>query len=196
MNYKLVLCIIGVFGVYQWYSSRPVDTGPGALAPEEPIQTDISNPVPFSFKGYTFTPLAEFDIHARVLSREDYRFDEGAELSPIDLALGWGAMSDASVVDYFNISQSGRWYRWEYQELPIPVKQVIESSANMHMIPANDSVEDALDDVRKGNIIRLRGKLVQINRADGWNWRSSLTRKDSGDGACEVIYVESFSIVN
>ena len=37
--------------------------------------------------------------------------------------------------------------------------------------------------------------LVAAQGDDGWQWRSSLSREDSGDGACELIYVcelESF----
>jgi hypothetical protein len=30
---------------------------------------------------------------------------------------------------------------------------------------------------------------VQVNTPDGWRWRSSLTREDTGGGACEVVYV-------
>mgnify|MGYP001203114784 CR=1 FL=1 len=194
MNYKLILAVIGIIGFIQWYNNRPVSLGPGAFAPDEPVQVDIKKPTPFEFKGFTFTPLAEFDIHARVLSRENYYAGVEADLSPIDLALGWGAMSDESVLAYFDISQRNRWYHWSYKELPIPFNQVVESSANMHMIPADDFVHSQLDDVREGNIIRLKGKLVAISRSDGWRWKSSLTRKDSGGGACEVIYVESFEI--
>ena len=29
--------------------------------------------------------------------------------------------------------------------------------------------------------------------ADGWRWRSSLTRDDSGGGACELVYVCSIT---
>ena len=31
--------------------------------------------------------------------------------------------------------------------------------------------------------------LVEVRGADGWTWRSSLSREDSGNGGCEVVYV-------
>ena len=43
--------------------------------------------------------------------------------------------------------------------------------------------------MRKGDRVRIDGWLVQANAPDGWRWRSSLTRDDSGGGACEVVYV-------
>jgi hypothetical protein len=51
----------------------------------------------------TLTSLASFDIRARVLARERYRFDRAADLSPIDLALGWGRMSESAVLDQLKI---------------------------------------------------------------------------------------------
>jgi hypothetical protein len=32
--------------------------------------------------------------------------------------------------------------------------------------------------------------LVEADGRDGWKWRSSLTRDDTGDGACELMWVE------
>ena len=34
-------------------------------------------------------------------------------------------------------------------------------------------------------IVRYEAK---IDAADGWHWRSSLTREDDGNGACELVY--------
>ncbi len=65
----------------------------------------------------------------------------------------------------------------------------MRSSANMHLVPANDAVADALAAVDAGDRVRIDGWLVQIDATDGWRWRSSLTREDSGAGACELIYV-------
>jgi hypothetical protein len=60
-------------------------------------------------------------------------------------------------------------------------------------VPSNSAVAAALDAVNAGDRIRIDGWLVQIDSSDGWRWRSSLTREDSGAGACEVIYVCSVS---
>jgi hypothetical protein len=36
--------------------------------------------------------------------------------------------------------------------------------------------------------------LVEVRNNKGWFWRSSLTRSDSGNGACEVVFVEAAEI--
>ncbi|MEO0447539.1 MAG: hypothetical protein AAF191_15810 [Verrucomicrobiota bacterium] len=172
----------------------PVHLPPGVMVPDEPFQEEIASPVSFPFRGAQITPLAEFDLSAKVLSRRDYRFDHGAPLAPVDLALGWGLMSDQKVVDTLDISQDGRWFFWTGSAKSPPEEEVSRHSANMHLIPANQWVRSQLKKVRRGQVVHLTGKLVSVRGKDGMTWDSSLTRTDTGDGACEVIYVERFAI--
>ena len=192
------LVIAGVLIVIGWWLSPPSGRvqPPGVLAPDVPEQTSIVDGASFAHDTFRITPLAEFRIDARVLGRETYRFDAGAVLAPIDLALGWGRMSDSDVIERLVISQSGRWYsyRWGAEGPPLPPAEIRSSSANMHLIPADAGVAGLLDKVRVGDLVRIEGKLVQADGEDGWHWRSSLTREDSGGGACELIWVESVTL--
>jgi hypothetical protein len=43
-------------------------------------------------------------------------------------------------------------------------------------------------------MVSLSGYLVEINGANNWRWRSSLSRTDTGQGACEVFYVEAVNV--
>jgi len=193
---KLLVFLLVVAAVWYFFlkDKDAVKLGSGVLAAEDPKQVKISAPVKFKFKDYTITPLASFYIKAKVLSRKNYRYGREAELSPVDLALGWGKMSDESVVDFIRISQSGRWYRWRVEEFPIPKREIETHSANMHIIPADKDIKKKLSRVRKGDIIKLKGSLVRVDAKDGWHWVSSLTRTDAGGHACEVIWVEKFRI--
>ncbi|MBI2267757.1 MAG: hypothetical protein HYU64_21745, partial [Armatimonadetes bacterium] len=64
-------------------------------------------------------------------------------------------------------------------------------TSNMHMIPANPMVGRMLKSIRREDVITLRGYLVQADGTDGWSWTSSLSRDDSGPGACELVWVET-----
>lgn len=194
---KIIILVIFFLaaGIQIMLTPRSVSLGPGVMVFEEPVQQMIEDPVPFEVDDYTFTPKADFSVTAKVLHRKRYYLDEGAKLSPIDLALGWGNMSDEAVLGELNISQGDRFFLWNCQTLPIPVDEIIRSAANMHMIPANPEVKKAILSARKGEIVEFSGQLVYIMRDDGWHWKSSLTRNDSGGGACEVVWVEEFSVL-
>ena len=163
---------------------------PGVPAFHAPLQSALpAGLAAFRLRPATLQPLAGFSVDARVLSRQDYDSGREADLSPTDLALGWGRMREDAVLARLDISQSGRWYRYRWSDAPpIPVDEIVRSSANMHVIPANEDVARALADVREGDRIRLDGWLVEADAPDGWTWRSSTTREDTGDGACEVVY--------
>jgi hypothetical protein len=68
------------------------------------------------------------------------------------------------------------------------------SSANMHLIPATKAIEKKLKNLRPGNVVALKGYLVDVQGEGGFSWKSSLTREDTGNGACELIWVEEVEI--
>ena len=190
-----LLLVIAAFAAARDWQGREVEQPPGVLVGGEPVQRDVQA-APFRVRDYTLTPRARFRAEARVLAGERYHFAREADLMPRDLALGWGVMSDSSVIEQLAISQSDRFYFWKSRSsaLPAQVEQIIASSANMHLIPASDSVARAIDRARVGQVIELEGMLVDVALPKGGNLRTSLTRTDSGAGACEIVYVESFVI--
>src|SRR5256885_13153187 len=100
------LLVLGTVSAWQRWESRPVHPLDGALAPDEPGQTDIEGAATVRHGRWLLTPRARYEITARILSREDYRFDRLADLVPEDLALGWGPMSDNRVLAAFDVSRS------------------------------------------------------------------------------------------
>ena len=186
---KVLLGAIVLLSVRSVWVHRQVHHAPGVLVAEEPLQEE-SPPSTFTFKNHLIWPLATFDIRARVLGTESYYIDRASKLSPLDLCLGWGSMSDSRVLDQLDIDQAHRWWLWTSSTMPLSEEEVNGHAANMHMIPAQPSVERTLSHVRVGQIVHLRGKLVRAKGDDGFDWRSSLSRADRGDGACEVVFVE------
>jgi hypothetical protein len=190
-----LLLIAMTAGAWSHFSSRPISHADGPLAPKAPVQVNRSDLPSFSMKDFRITPAAEFSLEARVLSTEAYHVGREADLSPIDLALGWGPMSDSAVLDRLKISQGNRFYFYRWSGLPtIRPSEVVEHSANMHMIPASDEIKRRLDKVREGQIVALSGYLVRAQAPDGWQWNSSMTRSDSGKGACELVWVKSLTV--
>jgi len=192
---RIAFMALILFGAWNWWSGREVVRPPGVTVAELPVQVATAGGRTFTRNGYQLTALASFEISARVLGAEHYRADREAQIAPVDLALGWGRMSDTEVLSRIRISQSGRFYFWNTDDFPIPRREIEMYSANMHMIPADDRIEAVLKSVRKGQLVTVRGYLVEARATDGWSWRSSLTRTDTGAGACELIWVESMKIL-
>jgi hypothetical protein len=189
----LVICAI-LYGALHSWQTRTVNHGPGVTAADEPVQNNLGVIPAIEKDGYQITPLAQFSVKARVLSIENYYADRGAKLVPTDFALGWGPMSDEKVLKDISISQSGRFYFWHVSEFPIPRAEIEAHSANMHLIPADSYIEKQLKSARKGQIIKFSGYLVQAKSPEGWSWRSSMSRNDTGSGACELVLVKSVSL--
>lgn len=182
--------------ILAWYAYErlhpPISYPPGILIPDDPLQTEITpNDGPFTVGKFHLKPLAHFALDARVLHRKTYDNDRQAALAPIDLAVGWGPMSDQAILDQLQISQSRRffWYEWAHQP-PLDPEEIISHATNLHLIPANRGIEAACKSLRAGELIHLRGLLVEATGPEIGTWRSSLTRKDSGNGACELVWVE------
>ena len=195
MPRPLIILPVALLALFLLLRDDGVELGPGVRAPDAPLQQAVEGLPSIERDGYRITPLAEFRIRAKVLGREGYSSDRESDLSPLDLALGWGRMSDEAVLEHIAISQSGRWYRWRAEQFPIPRREIETHSANMHLIAADGLVEEVLDDIVRGQVIELDGFLVRADADDGWRWISSLTREDTGARACELVYVKRARIV-
>jgi len=193
-----LLLVASLFGAWNWWSSeRHEHVPPGIVAPDDPVQTNLDPPTTFSAKDHTFVRRARYEITARVLRKEIYRIDGGADLAPVDLGVGWGAMSDTQVVDQLEFSQMGRFLFWkpkDWKSFPLTVPQLISHAAQIHAVPADASIEHKLRKLRPGQIIHLSGYLVDVRGPGGFTWNTSLRRDDTGAGACEIMWIERVAL--
>jgi hypothetical protein len=178
------------WGGWNWFSNRPVHPPDGVLAAGDPSQTEALGSEKVQVGRWTLTVRANYRITARILARERYHFDTLSDLVPEDLALGWGPMSDNSVLRSLDIYQADRFYFWRASaRAPIEKDAIIAHSANTHVIPKSPSTARQLSRLRPGQVVTLTGELVDGVRDDGAWIKTSLTRTDSGAGACEVLLV-------
>ena len=163
-------------------------------APTSATQTSPTTYSPSA--GVTVTELESYSGEFRILGRQDYHYGTETQFSPVDFAVGWGDMAKPDIYSHIEISQSNRWYRWRTQTaLPISLQDIATHSANMHIIPANENVAKLIKKVRANDVVYLQGALVEIELDNGWRWRSSLSREDTGAGACELMRVDQIRIL-
>jgi hypothetical protein len=192
MRQVFILCaaVAFIWGVATWVTGPSAHTPLGVLVREEPLQEPCPAHVIAKVKDYTITAVATYLIRARVLHTKHYWAD-GNDLVPYDVALGWGPMSDQAVLDHLNISQGNRFYFYEWRNTPpIPENEIIGHSSNNHLIAADSSIARAISDLHPGEVVTMKGYLVNISKPNGFYWNTSLSRTDTGNGACEVFYVE------
>ena len=165
---------------------------PGAAAPDEPLQ-EKSDGKQWVFLDYKIQSVAHYEIKARVLGVKSYWHD----LVPLDFALGWGRMSDPAVYSQIKFRQFARWYIYSWSNPPpIPPEEMQFSSANTHLIPSNPDILEQLQDIEVGQVVELKGQLVNLTPLKkGYYWPTSQTRTDNGNGACELMWVESVRVV-
>ena len=190
----LLAIVVAVVG---WnYLHRPIDYPPGILISSEPQQIATAD-APLVRGTFNLKPLAHLELDARVLHRKVYRWDRQAALVPVDLALGWGPMSDQRVLDRLKITQSMRFYWFEYK-MPPPILQeeIISHSTNLHVIPSTREIDSRCKSLRAGALVHLSGDLVEATAPGMGAWRSSLSRTDTGNGACELMWVKEMSILS
>lgn len=196
MKKAIIASVIIIILGYFFYPETVITYPPGITAPDQPRQTKLTDNKEWTVGEFNIIALAEYNIKARVLSRNNFSLGEESKLSPFDLALGWGPMSDQSVIDKIDVSQRDRWYHWQSNDLPIPSRDVIVNSANVHIIPKDNKIEEKFDEVYRGSLVEMKGYLVKITKVDGWHWVSSLKRDDTGSGSCELFWVEEVSVSN
>ncbi len=206
MWWKIVLVVAVVAG--GWYLSAPprlasdeivlpavepgpgpglsVDSGPLQEAPEFWL-------APIAAGDFKLLPVARFEVEGRVLSRRAYRRGRMSELSPFDLALGWGPMASDEAAEIVRVEQGARFARVSAREPDMPSGMVAQNFANIHIIPAGQQIRDELAGIGPDDSVRLAGYLVDAHAGPEWFWETSRTRSDTGPGACEILLVTHVS---
>jgi hypothetical protein len=192
-----LVALVCLCGAFQFMMHAPLNTPEGMLAEKDPVQVMLPRPERMKYKTAWVDKLAKYQITARVLHTAASWMDPAASISPMDLGLGWGAFSDKKIVNEFEIGQSDRHLFYSPKSLSAyqAVGRLSSKLANVHSIPANNQVAQQLGWLRPGQVIEAKGYLVNLHLASGMTYYTSLSRTDVGDGACEVMLIESIQII-
>ena len=170
----------------------------------EPAQT-LTRKRPFAVTfndvEYLIEPEYEYDITGMIVSfrhhDEDYsRMHRlaGDHLNMLDVCVVWGDNTRGALlhkIDFWNglftcnVSTRDRtaWESFNMQQL-----------SNNHLLSHDEYVRGRVRDVKVGDQIRVRGYLVSYTSPAGKRGTST-TRTDTGDGACETLFIERFDVV-
>lgn len=201
---NLVLIALLLFGIGKWWLDhpRPLAKGPPLILGQEPIQEPLPRAASKLHSDREDIARIElthrFEILGEAVSVARYRWAFTNPYFEVDLGLAWGPR----VKEYkekLKFRQTARWLMWSYQgAMDEATRFDIQTHVgNLHLIPATGRSEllKAIRSLEKGDLVRIKGFLVQIFGPTGNLIAvSSTSREDSGDGACEIVWVEEIQI--
>lgn len=191
----ILFVIILVGGGYYFWTIKPIVHGPGEVAPNQPFQQRAYGVKSLEHQNYKFIPVAKLELEARILSKKKYYEDRETEFAPYDLVIGWGPMSDERNLSKIMVKQVDRSFYFEMIEPPIPIQKMHNNTAIMRLVVSDEGISQKIQDLRIGNIISVKGYLVNAQSNDGWSMKTSLIRNDTGREAAEIVWVKELSIM-
>lgn len=155
---------------------------------------NIANGLAPVSKDQKISVLEPFAGEFRILGSKVYTDDAQARFSPIDYAVTRGIFTEPEIARQISINQYDRFLNWRMARPPIPPKLATQLVSNMHIIPANPEIAKEIKKVKRGDLVQIKGELVQVNAKD-LVWKSALDWNGIGDGACKLIRVDSIKWV-
>jgi hypothetical protein len=200
---KLVLFIfVALYALSYYFKGLPRDINDiSPMLRQEPTQKKTSAQsfdVLYKNRSYNIDPVYEYDISGLVVSRNntegfgDIYHDENS-FDTIDVCVIWGGnvmSTDFNKMEFWNVSWTCNW------KYPAGVMFNNSEISNNHLITNSDLIREKFKDIRVGDQIRIKGKLVNY-KMNGMDFvrKTSTKRTDTGNKACEIIFVEDFKTI-
>ncbi|WP_420714378.1 hypothetical protein [Acinetobacter sp. MD2] len=159
------------------------------------VEYNIANGLAPKAQGQSIEVLKPYQGEFRILAAKTYQYDAQAKFSPIDYAVTKGLFTDPNIARQIDVRQYDRFLNWKMKTLPVPAQQAVAMVSNMHIIPANPDIALQIQQVKRGDLVRLKGDLVEV-KDHNLVWRSALNDYNIGDGACKLFRVDSIQWVD
>lgn len=185
-------------------NALPADIAFARTLEDEPRQSKVEQrPFFVSYENvqYAVDPQYAYELHGMVVS---YRQHDGEStmhrrandhLNVADVCVVW---SDTAFsphlrkIEFWNgiftcnvkTDDDVAWAHFKMNQL-----------SNNHLLSADHATRERIDGIRVGDQIRIKGRLASYGAVGGPVRSTSTTRDDSGNGACETIFVDEFEII-
>lgn len=206
MQRYVVVVAVGLllYLAYTYIYLRPrvvladVPANPTATPSQISVEGNSTVDVMRDGKAYQVTKMFAYEVSGQVLMTKRYSITYASDFYHVDLALVWGDRIEDILREY-RFFQMGRWLFWRTDKIISQAERayITEHISNNHLIPAegNTNIDRAIRWIRSGDLVTLKGYLVSIKGLNHpFSITSSTTRTDSGDGACEIVWVEEIKI--
>ncbi len=160
---------------------------------------------PFEVKSgkltYTVKPLYEYQLYGMIVSQHNssswwdyYHRVWKDSLNIKDIGVLWGDNLKTEVYKDMKF-KSGAWtLYWYYPDAEVRSRFNETHGSNNHLLAADSAVIDAINKAHTGDQICFEGYLAEYGYP-GWSRGTSISRTDTGSGACEVVFVTEFKVL-
>lgn len=183
---------------------------PSWLTPQlrqQPVQYEVTRAAFEKTVGgvtYRIQPLYAYELTGLVVSQHDSTSWRGSlhrrtkdNLNVRDVCLVWGENALRGIYQDFRF-WNGQ-FTCNFFTRSTAAFQAFDQTAisNNHLLAASAAIQEKLSAVSIGDQIHLKGYLASYSHDHGFAFRrgTSTVRTDTGNGACETIYVEDIHIV-
>lgn len=174
---------------------------------DDPRQIPVGRPAFTARAGgidYKVQPLFRYDLYGLIVSRHDsdtwwdYIHKEWHDkLNVADLCVVFG--ENARTGAYRDIKFSSGQFVCNFQASTNEAYAAFDQAAgsNNHLLTTDAAIAERIRNTRIGDQIHFTGYLAEYSHNVGSGFRrgTSTVRTDSGNGACETVFLESFEIV-
>jgi hypothetical protein len=155
--------------------------------------------------AYQIQPLYTYDLHGLVVSLHDAKTwwdylhrEWNDHLNVMDLCVVWGNNLNRGI--YKELEYWSGQFECFAQAKTAEHARVFDAAAisNNHLLTDKPDIARAMRSVRLGDQVRFRGYLAEYSHnhtGQPFKRGTSIVRTDSGNGACETVYVEGFEIL-
>lgn len=173
----------------------------------EPKQTTTNKgtfTTTFNDDLFTIIPKYEYELFGLVVSYRLHDSEHGQmihamnkdHINVADYCVVWGQSADGKLLSEFEFSNGQFTCNWQTHSRTAWQQFNQNQISNNHLLAVNSSIRETLDQVKIGDQIHIKGQLAHYTNPLGYERGSSVVRTDSGNGACETIWVEEVNILS
>lgn len=174
---------------------------------KDPVQTMRTVPAFSAHAGkvdYSVAPVADYEITGLVVSRHDadtwwdwIHAASNDHLNVVDLCMVWGANAASGAYEKISFSSGQFVCYYQSRDMEALAPANVRALSNNHLLTENTDVARRLRNVRVGDQVRLEGQLVSYSHNAGFAFTrgTSTTRDDTGNGACETLFVRELEVL-
>ncbi len=151
---------------------------------------------------YIIQPVADYEIAGLVVTHNNissitdaYHTSESVDFR--DICMVWGVNVTNNVFRRAEFASSPWTCHVKFNDRLAQESFVMEQLSNTHLLSKDEKVRHTVLSMRIGDQVWLKGKLINYwpKGASELSRNSSLIRHDTGNGACEVMWVEEARVL-